>query len=50
MRNWLQHRLNAAHIYCRLRGCGLPRGCSLFLAALFGKITDRGIYYRRKTP
>ena len=31
MRHWLQHHLNALHVYCRLCAV-LPPGCSRILA------------------
>lgn len=44
MRQWLQHRLNSAHIYCRLRDCGAPRGLAALVASLLGWFARPAIY------
>lgn len=46
-----QDACNELHVYCRLRGFGLPKGISCFLASLWGAFFTPVIYARsRRTP
>ena len=38
LRNYLQHRLNPAHLYCRLRDIGLAKARARRMISVYAKI------------
>ena len=38
LRNYLQHRLNPAHVYCRLRGLGLNKAKARLVSCYYAKV------------
>jgi len=38
LRNYLQHRLNPAHIYCRLRNCGFGKANARLVSMVYARL------------
>ena len=43
LRNWMQHKLNAVHVFCRLQDCGLPQSWARRLSAVWEAIYKRPV-------
>lgn len=48
MRDWLQHVLNDAHVFCRLKDCGLPLVWAKRAAKTFAWLVRPILYRNRK--
>lgn len=47
VRNFLQHRLNPLHVYCRLKSCGLNDKAALRLSYFFERVIYRSSWLGR---
>jgi hypothetical protein len=45
MKNYLQHRLNPAHMYCRLLDFGVGRKRALRMCAVYERFIYRGLLW-----
>ena len=45
LKNFLQHRLNSVHVYCRLCDCGLSKGKAKTLSKIYEKYFYKGVNY-----
>jgi len=48
MRAYLQHKLSAWHVYCRLIDFGLSRSCAKKIAGIYQKVFAYRLLYRKR--
>jgi len=41
IRDWLFHRFNSVHVYCRLLDCGIPGKCARRVSAAWERVYRR---------